>query len=73
MNAQLIWLGRINVDSVRVDVWEEHSLADCQGLHAYCTQALKKKFLEDEPEFSGIVRYNNTKVELFSNFLKDIL
>jgi len=73
INAQLIWIDRIVGNRLDVGVWEEHSLEDCQSLHEFCSDAMSKMLLESEPDLKGMVRSINTKGELFSNLVQDIL
>ncbi len=73
MNAQLIWLYRLNETEPPVGVWDEHSLSECEKLHQLASLGFKEKVYYDNLKTLEIINYTNTKKEHFQNSLGDIL
>jgi len=73
MNAQLIWLYRLNGEQPPVGVWDEHSLFTCEQYHRLASSGFKEKVYADAAEIATIISYTNTKNEQFQNSFGDIL
>ncbi|PUV24309.1 MULTISPECIES: DinB family protein [Sphingobacterium] len=73
MNAQLIWLYRLNGEKPPVGVWDEHSLLTCEQYHQLASSGFTEKVYADECKIMEIVNYANTKNEQFQNSFGDIL
>lgn len=73
VNAQLIWLSRINGELPPVSVWQEHPLAECERYHTLSSEGLQQKVENYYQGEINPVRYSNTKNARFENSLQDIL
>ncbi|WP_343559356.1 DinB family protein [Sphingobacterium sp.] len=73
VNAQLIWLYRLDGEKPPVGVWDEHSLSTCEHYHGLASSGFKAKVLAQEAEIAKTISYTNTKHEQFQNSFGDIL
>lgn len=73
MNAQLIWLYRLNGKKPPVGVWDEHSLLTCEQYHQLASSGFADKVRVDKVKTMEVVNYTNTKNEQFQNSFGDIL
>lgn len=73
MNAQLIWLYRLNGEKPPVGVWDEHSLLTCEQYHQLASSGFTEKVRADKGKIMEAVNYTNTKNEQFQNSFGDIL
>jgi len=73
MNAQLIWLYRLNSQPSPVGVWDEHSLVKREHYHQLASTGLGIKIKEYNTRASEVVSYQNTKHEHFQNLYGDLL
>ncbi len=73
LNAEVIWLARIQHLESPVQVFDDHSLAECRRIH----QSTFERFIgladSTAEELETEVTYKNTKGELFNTSLEDIL
>jgi len=73
VNAQMIWLNRIEGVAPIVGVWDEHTLSECETYHIQSSNGLQQKVLDYQDGEMIDIQYTNTKNEEFSNTLLDIL
>ena len=72
MNAQMIWLYRINGQQPIVSVWQEHNLETCSALLAESGQGLAAiENPEDHP--LHLIQYRNSAGTAFETAVPDIL
>ncbi len=73
INAQVIWLSRLENIPVLLPLFETHSLAQCRELHETTSEQLQEYTVLNPPELETEIIYTNTKGEDFSNSIHDIL
>lgn len=44
VNAQMIWLSRLNGEKSNLGVWDEHTIMECEKYHNLSSDGLEKKF-----------------------------
>ncbi|MNK68965.1 DinB family protein [compost metagenome] len=72
MNAQTIWLYRINGEVPPVSVWQQHDLETCSRLLAESGQGLAAIENPDD-ESLPLVQYQNSTGKVFETSIPDIL
>jgi uncharacterized damage-inducible protein DinB len=74
MNAQTIWLSRIEGDPQSVEPWtEHHRLEEIRTMHEKTSLGLRTAIVRHQDNLSLKIRYTNTKGTAFQNTLSDIL
>ena len=73
VNAQVIWLSRIENNISEVGVFDSHSLAECRTLHQTSSKRLQELAALEESSLNEIISYTNTKGDYFQNSIQDIL
>jgi uncharacterized damage-inducible protein DinB len=71
-NAQIIWLSRINGEPSPVDVWDEHSLSECEKNHHIFSTGIQQS-VADEHKGKISITYKNTQNIVYTDSLQDIL
>lgn len=72
VNAESIWLSRIEGEKPVVGVWEERPLADCLILHARSAKLLQA-IVERDQDLERVISYVTSTGDPFSNNIHDIL
>lgn len=72
MNAQMIWLYRINGQQPTVSVWQEHNLETCSALLAESGQGLAA-IENPEDHALPLIQYRNSAGTAFETAVPDIL
>ena len=72
VNAESIWVSRIEGKKTVVGVWEERPFEDCLKLHQRSMELLKE-IIEGDHNFESVIDYVTTNGDLFSNSIHDIL
>lgn len=72
VNAESIWISRIEGEKPVVGVWEERPLADCLKLHQRSIKLLQA-ILERNQDLECMIAYHTTNGEPFANNIHDIL
>ena len=73
INAQVIWLSRLENIPVLLPLFETHTLAQCRELHETTAEQLQEYASLNPDELAVEILYNNTKGEGFSTSVQDIL
>lgn len=73
MNAQVIWLSRINGVPSPVSVWTEHDLTTCEHYHRTASEELGQIVKAYVPEQNQLIDYKDSKNVAYQNSLQDIL
>ena len=74
LNAQAIWISRINGTASPVKVWQEHDLAFCHTLHEQTSETLHQLMVNaDEQELQRLVSYTNSLGNKYDSAVHDIL
>ena len=74
LNAQTIWISRINGVPSPVKVWQEHDLATCHQLHAQTSEPLHQLMVHaDETELQRLISYTNSVGDSYDSLVHDIL
>ena len=74
LNAQTIWISRINGTPSPVKVWQEHDLATCQQLHEQTSESLHQLMARaDDAELHRLVSYTNSLGNTYESLVHDIL
>ncbi len=71
LNAQLIWLARIQGSKVMPGAWDEYPLEHLAELNDLAHQ--KGQELLKEIDLSQLINYTNSKGQVFENSIADIL
>ena len=74
VNAQRIWLNRVQQKNIFPDPWEEHSAKECIEYSAIITSDWIN-FISgmDDADLERIIKYKNNKGEDCKNTIKDIV
>ena len=72
LNAHHIWNGRILGEIAKYDVWKEHDIESWEDIH-YQNQRTSFEIIKNANDFDKRITYENSKGNVFSNSLKDIL
>jgi uncharacterized damage-inducible protein DinB len=67
--AQIVWISRINSEKVKVEIWPDWTLVQCEEYLNHNPSHLKK-LLGREPE---IINYQNSRGDKFANSVSEIL
>lgn len=73
VNAQIIWLSRINRITPLWKTWDIHNVTDCKELHEQSSKGLRDCVDANEDGFTHAINYTNTEGITFHNNLQDIL
>lgn len=73
VNAQIIWLCRLNGQIPYLGVWDEHSLITCERYNNLASAGFGEKIKKYEDYGIHSIHYKNTKNDEFENSLEDIL
>jgi len=73
INAQIIWLDRMEDRRSTVGLWEEHSLDICSQYHADSSPVLLRKIETLSWKYPQLVQYHNMRGVLCTSTLADIL
>ena len=74
LNAQTIWISRINGVPSPVKVWQEHDLPACHALHAQTSEPLHQLMVHaTEAELHRLVSYSNSLGDAYDSAVHDIL
>lgn len=73
LNAQTIWLARIEKVKSAVGVFDEHNLVKCRELHENTREYLLTLAQSSPESLVQMITYTNTKGEAFETSLHDIL
>ncbi|GEO04324.1 hypothetical protein AAE02nite_19880 [Adhaeribacter aerolatus] len=73
VNAQVIWLSRLENIPILLPLFEVHTLSQCRELHETTSEQLQEYATLNQPELEVEVIYTNTKGEDFSTSVQDIL
>ena len=73
LNAEVIWLARIQHLESPVQVFEDHTLAECRRVHESTFERFIGLADSSSEELEAEITYKNTKGELFTTSLEDIL
>jgi uncharacterized damage-inducible protein DinB len=73
LNAQVVWLSRIEHLESPVGVFDEHTLAECREMHESTVEQLIALAASSPENLAETITYTNTKGEAFENSLHDIL
>ncbi|MGV3587000.1 MAG: DinB family protein [Adhaeribacter sp.] len=73
INAQVIWLSRLENIPVLLPLFETHTLNQCRELHETTSEQFQEYATLNVPELETEVIYTNTKGEGFSTSIHDIL
>ena len=74
LNAQAIWIARLNGTASPVKVWQEHDLPTCQQLHAQTSEPLHQLMARaDDAELKRLVTYTNSLGHSYDSQVHDIL
>ncbi|HMI03862.1 MAG TPA: DinB family protein [Pedobacter sp.] len=72
VNAQIVWLSRINGAQSPVGVWDEYSLTECENNQHIFSAGIQQS-LADAQKGTKNITYKNTQNVVFSDSLQDIL
>lgn len=73
VNAQVIWVSRMNGEQPALGVWQDHDLAACERYHESSSAALQQKIASWKNGEMTQVNYTNTQHKSFENSLLDLL
>ena len=74
LNAQSIWISRINGVPCPVTVWQEHDLAGCHALHEQTSETLHQLMVHaDETELQRMISYTNSLGNHYDSQVHDLL
>lgn len=73
VNAQIIWLCRLNGQIPDLGVWDEHNLITCEKYHNLASAGLGEKIRKYKDYEIHRIQYKNTKNDEFDNSIEDIL
>ncbi len=74
LNAQMIWISRINGVPSPVKVWQEHDLTGCQQLHGQTSETLHQLMVQaDETELQRLISYANSLGDKYESAVHDML
>jgi uncharacterized damage-inducible protein DinB len=72
-NAQLVWLGRIENTGPAPGIFDAHDLADCRKMLFTSSDQLLELAAMPTAGLSEVIRYANSKGQMFDTAVKDIL
>ncbi|WP_432713367.1 DinB family protein [Pedobacter sp.] len=72
VNAQVIWLNRIQGVKPTLTTWQEHSLVTCNEMHQQSSAALKE-IVVDGSMLDQVISYTNSKGMSYQTKVQDIL
>ncbi len=73
VNAQVIWLARIQGTAAGVEVWQLQDLATCERMQQSFTDKFQETIVAQDLALSSTVNYTNSKKDAFHNSLQDII
>lgn len=73
VNAQMIWLSRLNGEKSNLGVWDEHTIMECEKYHNLSSDGLEKKNREYDASEMLNISYLTTKNDQFENLFGDII
>ena len=73
LNAEVIWLARIQHLESPVQVFDDHTLTECRRVHESTFERFIGLADSSPEELEAEITYKNTKGELFTTSLEDIL
>lgn len=74
LNAQAIWISRINDVPSPVKVWQEHDLPGLHHWHHETSDVLRQMCERTDPEFLGrVLHYANSQGNAYDSVVSDIL
>ncbi|UOQ98122.1 damage-inducible protein DinB [Hymenobacter sp. 5317J-9] len=74
LNAQAIWISRINGVPSPVKVWQEHDLPTLHRLHEQASDPLHQLMVNaDETELQRLISYTNSLGDSYDSLVHDIL
>lgn len=73
VNAQIIWLSRLNGEKPYLGVWDEHSIMECEQYHNLASAGLGEKIKKHNDYDKHNIQYKNTKNDKFVNSIEEIL
>jgi uncharacterized damage-inducible protein DinB len=73
VNAQSVWLSRINGGKQVVGLWDVYDLEGCRKLHSDTSQGLKAAMEKHADDLDIKIDYANSQGRVFQNSLFDIL
>lgn len=73
LNAQAVWLARIEERKSPVGVFDDHTLAECRALHESTSGRLLSLAASPPQDLVAVITYTNTQNEFFKTSLHDIL
>lgn len=73
VNAQSVWLQRLNGEPLVVGVWDEHDLETCRRMNAETMQGIREVMERFGEDLSVMVSYTTTTGTPFVTSMRDIL
>ncbi|MDQ3291251.1 MAG: damage-inducible protein DinB [Bacteroidota bacterium] len=73
LNAEIIWLARIQHLESPVNVFDDHSIAECRRLQESTFECFIGLADSSTDELENLITYKNTKGETFTTSMEDIL
>ncbi len=73
INAQIIWVSRIEKSNSPVSVFALHNVATCRQLHEDSSIKLINLVTASDADLAEMVNYSNTQGDSFVNSVEDIL
>ena len=73
MNAQTVWLSRMNPEVKTVGVWDEHDLETCRRMQELSAAGFKEVLEKHGGDLHEAVEYTNSRGMAFTNTVFDML